>query len=378
MKLVIILAYTLYYLFQLQVILAIGATKSSYFCEDENVWKTSTIPPAERQHTSAIAIHDNLYIIGAGRSFCQYDPGTNKWIKLPSMQMNRTNLTTAFHGDYLYVVDTTKCAERYNFTSRRWQYISCLPFTFEIRPSAIVYRDKIIVVGTIKAGEMKMVSFDPQTNSWTEIGTMTRKGVQKVQVVVVEQKLYSVQTGRSQDEIGWYPRSVVTRHEPPVLENECVESTTKELEENGSDSNESFERDLQSDYAQMPQTFVFKARPVAPQFVVRRSPKAFQAGNQPFLDTRIEEKESDSNKSCEEEQLEYTQKVVPQKFTGRGTIPSFQIGNQLFLVINDYIHNTEITLEENRVYNPDLCDWSQLGEVDSTASLVHFAFWVDS
>ena len=250
--------------------MAVSTTRTSYFCEDENVWKASTIPQCGsqdtshvsaivigqrqggRQDTSAIVIRDSLYNVGAGRSFCQYDPCTNKWFSLPLLLTNHKNLATAFHDDYLYVFDTTKCAERYNFTSRKWQYISCLPFTFAQTPSAVAYSDKLIVVGITEVGKMnkmKMVSFDPQTNSWTKIGTMTRKGVQNVQLVVVEQNLYSVQTGRKQDETGWFPNAVVTRHKPPVHENEDVESTTEELKEieSGSDSSESCEEDVQFD-----------------------------------------------------------------------------------------------------------------------------------
>ena len=158
--------------FQLQAILAVGKSGTSYFCEDENVWKISPIPQGGRQ-TSAIVIRETLYIVGEEHSFCQYDPCTFEWISLPSMLTNRTNLTTAFHDDFLYVIDVTKCAERYNFTSQRWQYISCLPFQFKTRPSAVAFADKIIVAGVTRqliseVAEVKIASFNPLTNCWTK------------------------------------------------------------------------------------------------------------------------------------------------------------------------------------------------------------------
>ncbi|MBA2506188.1 MAG: galactose oxidase [Thermoleophilaceae bacterium] len=157
-----------------------------------NSWRRVRPMPLALNHAAAVTHRGDLYVTGGysgprnlqseANVLLRYDPGRDRWSRLPSMPTKRAALAAGVIGGRLYAVGGVTrgkpltTLESYDFRTRRWRSEPGMPTARE-HLAATVAGGKIYVlagraggVGNFKANER----FDPRTRRWDQLPDMEK------------------------------------------------------------------------------------------------------------------------------------------------------------------------------------------------------------
>ena len=118
-----------------------------------------------------------LYLVGGAfgknsNHFFRYNIASNDWTRLANMSVARGYSATVHHGDHIYVIGGCPwskrhvTAEHYNLNTDQWETLPQLPKYCRPTLSAVVYNDRILVLGEESNDLSHLMLFHPETKQW--------------------------------------------------------------------------------------------------------------------------------------------------------------------------------------------------------------------
>jgi len=160
-------------------------------------WKLLSDLPTARKGFGITAFENQIYVIGGetNRSVSDYverfDPLTNTWERLADIPIPVTDIHAIVIGGMIYIPggrletgETTDVLEVFNPMTEEWQLSAPLPMPL-CAYSAVAFEGRIILFGGWDGEKYtnSIFSYDPQTNTWTELGPMqTPRGYAQAEV----------------------------------------------------------------------------------------------------------------------------------------------------------------------------------------------------
>lgn len=185
-------------------------------------WSEPTKLPVGLNHVAAAAHNGKLYLAGGflegnkeTNLFLEYDPGTNRWSKLPPMKLARGGGAAVTIGDKLYMMDggpqpygvdnpgpPIPRLEVFDFRNRTWSVAAAPPVG--VHHTGAAYVDgRIYLAGGRFADEASsdtFDSYDPATNRWTKLPGLPQGKISSLGVVAAGGRVVVI---GGDDEKGW-------------------------------------------------------------------------------------------------------------------------------------------------------------------------------
>lgn len=159
---------------------------------DRNRWQRVKPMPLGLNHAAAVVYRGDLYVLGGYRgatglrvqtdAFLRYDPGRNRWSRMPRMPTKRAALAAGVIGHRLYAVGgasagaTLRTLEIFDFRTRRWRKGPPMPTAREHLAGAVAgdrfyaLAGRVTGVSNFKVAER----FDPATGRWEKLPDMEK------------------------------------------------------------------------------------------------------------------------------------------------------------------------------------------------------------
>ena len=244
--------------------------------------------------------------------FFQYDAAVNRWLRLPTMKVARSKFAMLHMDGHVYVVGGLNQDNQWMCAVERFHMAQC---KWQIVTSLETPIKNPLAVAY--NGKLLVLGLDFDS---------------RLQILVFHPKENKWTSHGSV----YYPqcRAVV----PMVYKDTCYQLTFRSQQS---------QRDPAAEWRYSPEVLQFTCN--------------FEA------DTKA----SDADVTISEETDD---RLQDQKFISESDLPTFRIGDKVFVVVNGLIQRTGISVEADQVYDVDLDAWISLGQGIEGAAITSFMF----